>query len=83
MDMVICKKRIKFMKDGLKMGSIVELENWYCQTKMYMLVNFLMAYFKEKVNMFGLMAIYIKVFIRQERDMVWESIKVKMNSILF
>lgn len=78
MGMVICKKTIKYMKDGLKMDAIVELENWYYQIRMFMLVNFVKVYFKEKVNMFGLMAIYIKVYTREERDMAWGFIKVSI-----
>lgn len=76
MDMVIYRKKIKYMKDGSKMGYIVEQENWYYQIKMFMLVNSRKDIFKEKDNMYGLMVIFIKVFIKEENDKEWEYFKV-------
>lgn len=41
-----------------------------------MLDNFQKDIFKVKVNMYGQMVIYIKEFIKMEKDKEWEYIKV-------
>jgi hypothetical protein len=70
MGMVICKSKTWFMKAGLRLVSIKELVNWYCQIRMFMLVNLVMDNFLGKDNMCGLMEIFIKEPIKKAKDKV-------------